>query len=232
MRDIYQIFADARAYVQARQQTDSDQSFDARLEAMRPVVEGKIPIIVQADDLAQIESAVGFAAGQGIKIIILGGYDAPLCAELLIKHNVPVIVASTHRMPRRAHEPYDHAYTLPKRLLDAKVSFCISGTGRSETWNARNLPYHAGTAVGYGLPNDEALKAITLYPAQILGVSDRVGSLEAGKDATLIVTTGDPLETTSAVEMAFIQGRAVDLSNKQTKLYEKYREKYQRLKAQ
>lgn len=232
MRDIDQLFIDARAYAQARQHSDSTQAYDARLEAMRAVIDGSLPMIVHADELAQIESAVGFAVGQGVRIIILGGYDAPLCADLLIRHQVPVIVAAVHRLPQRAHEPYDHAYTLPKRLLDAKIPFCISGTGRSESWNARNLPYHAGTAVGYGLSRDEALKAITLYPAQILGVADRVGSLEPGKDATLIVTTGDPLEATSHVEAAFIQGRVVDLSNKQSKLYEKYREKYRRLQAQ
>lgn len=232
LRDIEQLFTDARAYHTARQQSSPDQDFDPRLEAMRPVIEGTLPLIVQADELAQIESAVGFAVGQGIRMVLLGGYDAPLCADLLNKHQVPVIVASVHRVPRRAYEPYDHAYTLPKRLLDAKVAFCISGSGRSETWNARNLPYHAGTAVGFGLPREEAIKSITLYPAQILGVADRVGSLEAGKDATLIVTSGDPLEAASGVEMAFIQGRAVDLSNRQTKLYEKYQEKYRRLKNQ
>jgi imidazolonepropionase-like amidohydrolase len=116
-------------------------------------------------------------------------------------------------------------------LLDAGIPFCISGSDRSETWNARILPYHAATAVAYGLPADEALKSITLSPAEILGVADRVGSLDPGKDATLIVTDGDPLETTTHVTLAFVQGRAVDLTNKQTRLYDKYREKYRRLNS-
>jgi imidazolonepropionase-like amidohydrolase len=93
----------------------------------------------------------------------------------------------------------------------------------------RNLPYHAGTAAAYGLPADEALKAITLYPAQIFGVADRLGSLEAGKDATLFVSTGDPLETPSRVTMAFVGGRRIDLNNRQQRLWEKYTEKYRRL---
>jgi imidazolonepropionase-like amidohydrolase len=198
---------------------------------MIPVIEGRLPVMIHANDVAQIESAVGFAVDHQLRMILLGGYDAPLCADLLKKHKIPVIVSSVYRLPVRAHDPVDFAYTLPKRLLDAKIPFCISGSDRSETWNTRLLPYHAATAAAYGLPRDEALKAITLYPAEILGVSDKVGSLDAGKDATLIVTNGDPLETTTEIESAFIQGRAVDLSNKQTRLYEKYREKYRRLKA-
>ncbi len=232
LRDVEKLFVDAEAYVQARKANSSDQAFDIRLEAMTPVIEGKLPLMVRANELAQIESAVGFAVAQNVRIILLGGYDAPLCADLLRKHKVPVIVSSVYRLPQRAYEPYDHAYTLPKRLYDAKILFCISGSDRSETWNARLLPYHAAVAAAFGLPRDEALKAVTLYPAEILGVADRVGSLEQGKDATLIVSSGDPLETTTQVEMAFIQGRDVDLSNKQTRLYEKYKEKYRRLKEQ
>ncbi len=232
LRDLNQLFGDAKAYVDTRKLNSPDQAYDSRLEAMIPVIDGRLPIMVHADDVAQIESAVGFAVDHNVRIILLGGYDAPLCADLLRKHKVAVIVSSVYRLPRRAHEPVDHAYTLPKRLLDAKIKFCISGSDRSETWNTRLLPYHAATAVAYGLPPDEGLRAITLYVAEILGVAEQVGSLEANKDATLIVTNGDPLETTTQFEMAFIQGRAVDLSNKQTRLYEKYREKYRRIDAE
>src|SRR5439155_23064187 len=116
---------------------------------------------------------------------------------------------------------------LPQRLRDAGIPFCISGDRGASA--VRNLPYHAATAAAYGLPKDEALKAITLYPAQILGVDDRVGSLLAGKDATLIVTDGDILETPTHVERAYIGGRAVDLNDKQKRLYEKYRHKYEQL---
>jgi imidazolonepropionase-like amidohydrolase len=108
------------------------------------------------------------------------------------------------------------------------VKYCITLAHRFGGSDARNLPYHAARAAAYGLPADEALKAITLYPAQILGCADRVGSLEAGKDATLIVTDGDPLETFTHVERAYIQGRALDLSSRHTRLWEKYKEKYRR----
>ena len=225
-----EFFSEARRYRTARDD-GSDQRFDIRLEAMQPVLDRRIPLLVRADGLAEIRSAVAFAVEQNVRLIILGGYDAPMCADALRKHDVPVIVSAVHRNPLRRHDDYDTAYTLPRRLRDHRVRFCISGTDRSSTWNARNLPYHAGTAVAYGLSADDALRAVTLSPAEILGVADRVGSLEVGKDATLIVTSGSPLETTSQVHRAWIQGRHLNLDNKQRRLYRKYREKYKRANA-
>ncbi len=223
-------FDEARAYLAARADDASTQRTDVKLESLRPVFERKMPLLVAANSLAVIQSAVAFAVEQNVRLIIFGGYDAPLCAELLKKHNVPVIVSAVYRLPRRRHDGVDTAYTLPARLRDAGVRFCISGSGSSRTSNARNLPYHAATTVAHGLPADEALKAITLYPAQILGVAKRVGSLERGKDATLILTTGDPLETPTQVTAAWIRGRKVNLSSRHVRLYEKYRQKYGQLK--
>ncbi len=221
-------FDAARRYKQARADRETGQKYDARLEAMIDVVDGKLPLVIRADGTAEIQSAVAFGVEQKVKVIILGGYDAEQCADLLKKHDVPVIVSAVHRRPQRRDDAYDQAYTLPARLHKAGVKFAISGTDRSETWNTRNLPYHAGTAVGFGLPEDEAIRAITLSPAEIMGVADRIGSLEVGKDASLIVTDGTPLETTTETLMAFIQGRKVDLSNRQKRLYKKYQQKYQR----
>jgi len=118
---------------------------------------------------------------------------------------------------------------LPLQLHRAGVKFCIACGGAS---SIRNLPYHAAKAAAYGLPKDEALKAITLYPAQIMGVVDLVGSLEKGKDATLIVTDGDPLEITTHIDKLFIKGRRIDLSNKHKRLYDKYRQRYRQLDVQ
>jgi imidazolonepropionase-like amidohydrolase len=223
-------FDESRAYLEARANEASNKKSDLKLESLRPVLERKMPLLVSANSLAVIQSAVSFAVEQNIRLIIIGGYDAPLCAKLLKKNSVPVIVSAVYRLPRRRSEGFDVAYTLPERLRDAGIQFCISGSGSSRVSNTRNLPYHAATAVAYGLPANEALKAITLYPAQILGVSKRVGSLEKGKDATLIMTTGDPLETSTQVTTAWIRGRVVDLSSRHTQLYEKYREKYRQLK--
>lgn len=225
IRAINDAFASARAYQQKKQ--NGQAQFDARWEAMLPVIAGEVPVVVQADECEQIQGAVAFAEREQLKLIILGGYGALECADLLKKHDVPVIVAGIQRLPERASDFYDEPFTLPERLRAAGIRFCISGA--VEASRVRNLPYHAGMAAAYGLPRDEALKAVTLYPAQILGVADRLGSLEAGKDATLIVTDGDPLETPTRVERAFIQGRAVDLNNRHQRLYDKYQEKYKRL---
>ena len=225
---IEQVFRDAIAYRDARR-TDPNQPIDARWEAMLPLLEGKIPLMAHADDEASIRSAVAFAARHKLRLVIVGGHDAVACADLLKQHDVPVILLGTYRLPRRRDEPYDVAYRLPERLRAAGVTFCLAGSGRFNATSVRNLPYDAATAVAYGLPRDEAIRSITLYPARILGVADRVGSLEPGKDATLIVCDGDPLEIATHVERAWIQGREVDLNNRHKRLWRKYREKYRRL---
>jgi imidazolonepropionase-like amidohydrolase len=224
---LHKAFDDARAYRLARQ-ADADYPLDARWESMLPVLDGKLPLIVSADEVQQIQAAVAFAAQQKCPLVIYGGYDAPRCAELLKQHNVPVIVAGVYRLPERRDDDYDAPYTLPARLHEAGVKYCISGAGRHGASNVRNLPYHAATAAAYGLPVEEALKSITLYPAQILGVADRVGSLEAGKDATLLISDGDPLETATQIEAAFIQGRKIELNDRHKRLYKKYEERLRR----
>ena len=186
-------------------------------------------MIVVADSQAQIESAVAFAVEQSVDLIIYGGYDAEAAAPLLIQHQIPVVVAGVHRLPRRRSEAYDTPFTLPNRLRLAGVQYCIAANDSFNAPNTRNLPFQAGHAVAFGLPEQEALKAITIYPARILGVADRVGSLEVGKDATLIVSDGNPLETQSQVERAYVQGRLVDLSDRQKALWKKYQERLRRL---
>jgi len=237
LKAIRRAVTDARAYAAARAAPAAGNGpapeHDARWEAMIPVLEGKLPVFIDAEETQQIQAAISFAEQEKLRLVIVGGYDAPECVDLLKKHKVPVIVGGVHRLPRRRGDAYDAAFTVPSRLQAAGIPFCIagviggaSGVGPS---NLRNLPYHAGTAAGYGLPAEEALKAITLYPAQILGVADRIGSLEVGKDATLIVTTGDPLDIPTHVTAAYIQGREVQLNDRHKRLWEKYKEKYRRM---
>jgi imidazolonepropionase-like amidohydrolase len=238
LRALDQAFADARAYLAAKKASAAKGEAadgaahrlgrDARWEAMGPLLAGEVPLVVSADEVRQIRAAVAFANRERVKLVIFGGYDAPLCADLLKKYDVPVIVNGIFRLPMRPDAPYDEPFTVPERLRRAGVRFCITMSHRFGGSDVRNLPYHAAAASAHGLPQDEALKSITLYPAQILGVADRVGSLEPGKDATLIVTSGNVLETPTQVEMAFVQGRPVDLSSKHTQLWHKYREKYKR----
>ena len=224
LTELKTLFDQARAYLATRAASPETTPIDLRLEAMKPILDGERPLLVAADGLAEIEAAVAFATWQQVKLVILGGYDAPLCAPLLKEHDVPVIVSSIHRLTRRRNDPYDAPYTLPERLRAAGLSYCIAGDGRFAS-NVRNLPYHAATAVAYGLPADEALKAITLYPAQIFGVDDRVGSLKVGKEATLFVTDGDPLETPTQILDAYVAGKPVELSDRHKELYEKFRQR-------
>lgn len=230
INELRKLFVDAKAWKAGRANPASGQRYDVRLDAMLPVLDGSIPLLISADSAARIQSAVAFAAQHGVRMILFGGYDAVECAELLRQYDVPVIINAIHRDPLRDHEDYDSAFTLPLRLQKAGIRYCISGSGRAETWNTRNLPYQAGTAVAWGLDREEALRSITLYPAQILGIDDRVGSLALDKDATLIVTEGNPLETESHVTHAWIQGRKVDLTSRHTQLRDKYTEKYRQLR--
>ncbi len=227
LRFIDDAFESAEAYVAARAE-DPSQREDIRLEAMRGVLagagDGRGRVFISAQDVDQITSAVMWAKERGVKAVIVGGRDAPLCANVLVENGVPVIVRGTHSMPKRDDSPYDDAYTLPARLEAAGVTWCLASG--EESAHERNLPHHAGKAVAHGLSRDAAIRAITLTPAEILGVADRVGSLGKGMHATIMVTDGDPLEITTTVRFAFIEGRELDLTNKQTKLDEKYRERY------
>ena len=220
-------FATARLYDKARQ-SNPDTLVDMKWESMRAVLAGDVPIIVNADNANQIQSAVAFAVRQKVKLIINGGYDAIYCADLLKKHNVPVILGGVYRSPRRSDDFYDLPYEIPAMLSRLGVRFCISSDGRFGASMSRNLPYHAGTAAAYGLDKNEALKAVTLYPAQILGVADRVGSLDIGKDATLVITDGNILEIATQVEQAYVQGRRVDMSDRHKRLWKKYQQRYRK----
>lgn len=226
VESLHEFLEDARRYQKAVDAKASPRH-DLRLEAMLPVLKKEQPIIVRANRWQNITRAVTFAQNEGLKLIIFGGYDSPKCADLLKQHDIPVILSSVHRKPLYRHDTYDAAFTIPQQLQKLGVRYCISGYDRSSSFNVRNLPYHAATAVAFGLPEDEALKSITLYPAQILGVADRVGSLEPGKDATLILTTGSPFEAASQVKRAWVMGRPVDLNDKQKTLYRKYLKKYE-----
>jgi imidazolonepropionase-like amidohydrolase len=228
---IRETFQKARAYKKAKESEIQKgvpyHDTDLKYEAMIPVLEGKVPVFIHANSSKEILSAIEWAESEGLKIVIVGGADSWKVADVLKNKNIPVILTNIHRLPSKRYSDYDEPFTVAYKLYKAGVKFCIGGEGGY--YNERNLPYQAGTCVAFGLPREEALKAITIYPAEILGVADKVGSIEPGKDATLIVTTGDPLEISTQVVYEFIQGKKVDLSNRQVKLYEKYVEKYRRL---
>ncbi len=234
LKTLEDAFDRAAAYRKARMAATNAEptKLDTRWEAMLPVLEGKRPLFINADDVTQIRYALGFAERYGVKLVIVGGSDAWRLAEVLRERRVPVIIAGTHKLPRRRGDDYDAPFTLAAKLAKAGVTYCIARNASGfDAAHERNLPYEAATAAAFGLDRNEALKAITLYPAQILGVADKLGSLEPGKLASFFVADGDPLEATTNIERVFIQGREVDLSNRQTKLNEKYREKVRRQAA-
>jgi imidazolonepropionase-like amidohydrolase len=225
IRDAFQI---ARSYWQARKNPGPDFKSDLRWEALMPVFDGKLPLFVHASTLAQIEAAMAWAKEMQLKIVLVEGDDAWRVAPQLKETDTAVVLQPSTSLPPRRDDDYDSVWSSAAKLQAAGVRFCIASNGRGAETNERNVGYEAGLAAGYGLPKEEALKAVTIYPAQILGVADRLGSLETGKAATLIVTNGDPLDFPTQVEAAFIDGRKIDLSNRQTRLRDKYREKYRR----
>jgi imidazolonepropionase-like amidohydrolase len=232
---IHDAFDAAQAYIDQRAAAP-ESLIDLRWEAMRsvlPVKEGEsrtppqASVFFTANDYDQINAAVSFAVERGLKAVIVGGRDAPLCADLLKSNDIPVIVNGTHAMPARDDAPYDDAFTLPARLAAAGIRFTICNA--DDAAHERNTPYSVATAVKHGLEPEIGLRCITLDAAKIFGVADRYGSLETGKSATLIVTTGDPLEVMTDITAAYVDGRRIDLSNKQTELAEKYRERYRQI---
>lgn len=220
MDSLRTILRDAEAYGKAIDAAERDRTLprvqrDVVLASLVPAVRGQMPVIFTADRVTDIRAAVNFAKEMRLKPVILGGGEAWRVASFLKENNVPVIVNSVLSLPRNEDDPYDVNYSSPAKLHQAGVRFAISEGGGAET---RNLPYNAGMAAAFGLPKDEALKSVTLYPAQIMGVADKFGSIEVGKMANLVVTTGDLLEAKTDTKYLFIDGRPVPLNTKHTDL--------------
>ena len=227
VQELKDFFAEARAYRDAVAAGEEVRS-DSRYAAMIPALNGEIPVVVAADGAAQINDAITWGQGEGVRIVIRGGRDAIHVADRLVSENIPVILTSTMAAPGRAYEGYDGAYSMPARLYEAGVKFAISG-GAGALYTNR-LPWEAGVAVAFGLPEEEAVKAVTINAAEFMGLDDRVGSLEAGKQATLLITTGNPLDMTTNIEQAYIQGRELDMNDIQKHFFEKYMVKVRQLR--
>jgi imidazolonepropionase-like amidohydrolase len=226
INELRKLMNDAMAYGKAQDAYASDPklprpSRNTVLESLVPFVRGERPVIFRAEREVEIRGAVKFAGELKLKPIILGGYDAPKVASLLKQQDVPVIITGVLELPQQEDDYYDSLYELPAKLKEAGVRFCIS-TGNSAA-EVRDLPYNAGMASAFGLSHDEALKAVTLYPAQIFGVSNRIGSLEVGKDANLVITDGDLLDARTHTRYLFIDGRQLPLTNRHTELYDAFK---------
>ncbi len=212
-------FEQARRYQRAKAAAQPGFRSDLKLEAMLPVLEGKVPLMILAVRERAIREAVKFAGEQKIKVVLADGREADKVAAELKSNGIPVVLGPTHRPPLDEDAPYDASFTLASALEKAGVKIAFASFGNQF---ARNLPDQVATAVAYGLPYQEGLKAITINPAEIWGVAAEYGSIEKGKWADLVVTNGDLLETRTEVKQVFIQGKESSLDNKHRRLYEKY----------
>jgi imidazolonepropionase-like amidohydrolase len=212
-------FDQARRYQRAKAAAAPGFRTDLKFEAMLPVLDRKLPVMVTAIRRRAIRDAIDFADREKVRIILAESREvAPFAAELKSK-DIPVILGPTLALPLERDDPYDAAFTLPAELHKAGVKFAFGSFGNQF---ARNLPYQAAASVAFGLPYAEALKAVTLNPAEIWGVAEKLGSIDKGKWADLVLTDSDILETRTQVKQVFIQGRHVDLDNKHHRLYQKY----------
>lgn len=219
VRNLHEFFEQSRRYQRARQAKQPDFKTDLRFEAMLPVLEGKLPVMVTAAHERTIREAIAFFDKEKIKIVLAGVRQPGKTIGDIQVRKIPVVLGPTLELPVHEDDAYDAPFTLPAQLHAAGIKVAFASFGSSA---ARNLPYQVANAVAFGLPHAEAIKAITLNPAEIWGVADRLGSIEEGKVADLMVVDGDPLETRTQVRMVFIKGKPVDLNNKHKELYEKY----------
>ncbi|HAP02163.1 MAG TPA: amidohydrolase [Bacteroidetes bacterium] len=221
IQNIRNFFDEAKAYAQS----SSHENTNLKFEAMRGLFSGEKKLYIHADGVKEITAAVLFAKSYNISCVIVGGNEAWKCADILVANHVSVILGRIQSLPGSDDEDYDLPYRLPSLLKKAGVDFCLSMDG---FWQQRNLSFLGGEAVAYGsITSEEAIEYITLNAARILGIDSLTGTLEQGKDANIIVSDGDILDMkTSNIIYAFIQGREINLDNKQKDLYEIYKEKY------
>jgi imidazolonepropionase-like amidohydrolase len=198
----------------------------ADLEALIPVVQGRLPIMIEADRVDEIDAALALARDYNLKLMISGGAESWLAAERLAAAHVPVLTGAMNNIPdsfARLNQRYETPAML--RRAGALVALIGNGDGDESRFNARNIKYEAGSAVAYGMNYDDALRAITLTPAEIFGLSDRIGSLQAGRDANVVIWSGDPFEFSTRAEHVFIRGREFKEPSRQDLLIERYKPK-------
>ncbi|HEX9511404.1 MAG TPA: amidohydrolase family protein [Puia sp.] len=221
IEEIKAFFREARAWLQEPAHKETNLKF----EAVKGLFSKQQKLFVHGDQVKQILIAIDFAKEFGFEVVIVGGSESWLIADLLKQNNIAVILGQQHSLPTTEDDDVDQPYKTPAQLQKAGVLFALNDDNGETRF--RNLMYNAGTAAAYGLTKEQALQAITLNSAKILGIEDRTGSLEAGKDANIVISAGDILDMrTSLIEHAFIQGREVSLENKQTQLYKRYMGKY------
>ncbi len=228
IEDLKKVFKDTENYARARDAYAKDKTLpymatDVKLDAMIPYLRGERPIMFTAERERDIRGVVKFVEDMNVKGVIVGGQEAWKVADGLKKNNIAVIYTNIYNLPVRDDDAYDFLFETPSKLQQAGVRFAVS-TGNDGA-EVRDLPYHAGLAGAYGLSKEEALKSVTLYPAQILGIADSLGSIETGKTANIVVADGDILEPRTNIKYLFINGRMLPLTSRHTELYEAFKDR-------
>lgn len=226
--ELKKLFAAAQNYgrameAYARDKTLSLPMTNLSLEALVPYVRGQRPVLFTAERERDIRAVAKFVAEMKLKGIIVGGQEAWKAADVLKANNIAVIYTNMYSLPVRDDDPFDYLYTAPGKMREAGISFAIS-TG-DQGAEARDLPYHAGIAGAHGLSKEDALRSVTLYPAQILGVADRMGSIEVGKMANVVVADGDILDPRTNIKYMFIRGRLIPLTSRHTELFDSFKDR-------
>jgi imidazolonepropionase-like amidohydrolase len=228
VEDLKKMFREVEAYAKIVEAYAKDKSLptpttNLRFEAMIPYVRGQKPILFTVERERDVRAVAKFVADTKVKGIIVGGQEAWKAADVLKQNNIAVIYTNIYSLPVQQDDPYDYLYEAPSLLQKAGVKFAISTGNPGE--EARDLPYHAGIAGAYGLGKDEALKSVTLYPAQVLGVDDQMGSIDVGKMANLVVADGDILDPRTNIKHMFIGGRKIPLTSRHTELFDSFKER-------
>jgi len=219
---------EARRYLELKKLAAGDPGvkapeYNAKYEALGPVLDGTLPVIVSVEKAKDIELAIKFVQDEKLKAIFRGCAQGFKVADKIKQSGIPVIIDSLYTGPSEPEDGYDAPYRNVVEL--AKAGVLISFSSGDSPAQGKDLPYHAAKAVAFGLPAEEALRALTINPAKILGVADRLGSIEAGKDADLLIATGDPLDMKTEVKQLVINGRAIDMSNWWETLYDKFKKR-------
>ena len=226
--ELKKLFRSAENYLRAKDAYAKDSTlpypaYDIRLEAMAPFIRGEKPVIFTAERERDIRSVAKFVGEMKLKGIIVGGQEAWKAADELKKNNIAVVFTNIYNLPVRDDDAYDLLFEAPAKMQAAGIRYCIStGNGGAEV---RDLPYHAGLASAYGLSKEDALRAVTIYPAQILGLGDKLGTIEVGKVANIVVTDGDILEPRTNIKQMFIAGRLIPLTSRHTRLFDSFKDR-------
>lgn len=228
LEDLKKVFRDAAEYARIKEAYEKDKTLtspatNTKMEAMIPYIRGEKPIMFTAERERDIRGVAKFVEEMKVKGIIVGGQDAWKAADVLKKNNISVIFTNIYALPVQDDDAYDYLFEAPSKMQKAGIKFCIS-TGNDGA-EVRDLPYHAGLASAYGLSASDALKSVTIYAAEILGVSDKIGSIEVGKLANIVVTDGDMLEPRTNIKYLFINGRLLPLTSRHTELFERFKDR-------